>query len=141
MDKYTVEPVAWRENLEMLRSIRTTVFVEEQHVPIEEEWDGQDEDALHVLALTHDRKPVGTARLLATGQIGRMAVLPEYRKLGIGSAMLTRLLEMAIEKNIGNLFLNAQVDAITFYKRLGFVERGEIFMEAGIKHRKMVLEC
>lgn len=141
MEKYTVEPVTWQDNLDILRNIRTTVFVNEQLVPIEEEWDGQDEDALHVLALANGRKPVGTARLLASGQIGRMAVLPEYRKQGIGSAMLIRLLEIASDNNIDNLFLNAQVDAIEFYKRLGFVEQGEIFMEAGIKHRKMILRC
>ena len=141
MGNYTVEPVTWQDNLDILRGIRTTVFVEEQHVSIEEEWDGQDEDALHVLALTPDHKPVGTARLLASGQIGRMAVLQEYRKRGIGSAMLRRLLQIASDNNIDNLFLNAQVDAIEFYKRLGFIEQGEIFMEAGIKHRKMILQC
>ena len=141
MGNYLVEPVAWQENLDILRSIRTDVFVVEQHVPIEEEWDGLDEEALHVLALTPDRKPVGTARLLASGQIGRMAVLAEYRKQGIGSAMLRRLLEIASDNNIDNLFLNAQVDAIEFYKRLGFIEQGEIFMEAGIKHRKMIRQC
>ena len=141
MGNYIVEPVAWQDKLDILRSIRTKVFVEEQHVSIEEEWDGQDEDALHVLALTSDRKPVGTARLLASGQIGRMAVLPDYRKQGIGSAMLKRLLKIASDNGIDNLFLNAQVDAVEFYKRLGFVEQGEIFMEAGIKHRKMILQC
>ena len=139
MDSYTVEPVSWQEHMDILRSIRTTVFVIEQNVSQEEEWDGRDEDAVHVLAKTHDTRPVGTARLLESGQIGRMAVLREYRNQGIGSAMLRRLLEIARQNNQGNLFLNAQIDAIGFYSRFGFVEKGEIFMEAGIAHRKMIL--
>jgi len=139
MENYTVKQVAWQDNLEKLRSIRTTVFVEEQNVSLEEEWDGRDEDAIHVLALSQDRKPIGTARLLKSGQIGRMAVLSEYRRLGIGGAMLRLLLEIAKKNNIDNLFLNAQVEAIGFYSRFGFVEQGETFMEAGIEHRKMIL--
>lgn len=138
-ENYTVEPVSWQEHRDILSSIRTTVFVVEQNVSREEEWDGRDEDAIHVLARTHDNKPVGTARLLESGQIGRMAVLPEYRNQGIGSAMLRRLLEIARQNNLDNLFLNAQIDAVGFYSRLGFVEQGEIFMEAGIAHRKMIL--
>lgn len=139
MDNYTVEPVSWQDNMDILRNIRTMVFVEEQKVPREEEWDGLDENAIHVLAVTYDNRPVGTARLLESGQIGRMAVLREYRKQGIGSAMLRRLLEIAMDNNLGNLFLNAQIDAVGFYSRFGFIEQGAIFMEAGIKHRKMIL--
>lgn len=141
MENFTVEQVAWRDNLDKLRSIRTTVFVEEQNVSLQEEWDGRDENAIHVLALTEDRKPIGTARLLDSGQIGRMAVLREYRRHGIGSAMLRLLLEIAKKNRVGNLFLNAQVEAIGFYSRYGFIEQGETFMEAGIAHRRMVLRA
>ena len=139
MQNYTVEQVAWQDYLEILRAIRTVVFVEEQNVPQAEEWDGRDDQAIHVLAMTPDGKPVGTARLLDSGQIGRMAVLHEFRKHGIGGSMLRRLVEIAAENNIRSLFLNSQFEAIPFYKKFGFVEQGETFMEAGILHRKMIL--
>ena len=139
MARYAVKQVAWQECAEILRAIRYSVFVEEQHVPVAEEWDGRDEAALHVLALATYDTPVGTARLLDSGQIGRMAVLREYRRQGIGSAMLNQLLHIATVKNMNNLFLNAQIDAVEFYRRHGFMETGSTFMEAGIMHRKMVL--
>lgn len=138
MQNFTIEQVTWTDNLDILRGIRTTVFVEEQNVPQEEEWDGQDDTAIHVLAMMSNGKPVGTARLLESGQIGRMAVLHDYRKRGIGGSMLSRLLKIAAENNIRNLFLNSQFEAIPFYKKFGFIEQGETFMEAGILHRKMV---
>jgi len=139
MTSYSVKQVSWREYMEILRAIRFTVFVEEQHVPVAEEWDGRDDTALHVLALSADHQPLGTARLLDSGQIGRMAVLNEHRRQGIGSAMLRQLLHLARANNMNNLFLNAQIDAVDFYRRHGFIEHGATFMEAGIVHRKMVL--
>ena len=139
MQKFSIKQVEWTDNLDVLRGIRTVVFVEEQNVPQEEEWDGRDDTAIHVLAMTPDGKPVGTARLLDSGQIGRMAVLRDYRNHGIGGSMLNQLVKIAAENNIGNLFLNSQFDAIPFYKKFGFIEQGETFMEAGILHRKMIL--
>ena len=139
MASYTVKPVTWRESAEVLRTIRYTVFVEEQHVPIAEEWDGRDETALHVLAESADQQPLGTARLLSNGQIGRMAVLREHRQQGIGSAMLRQLLQLAAVNNITGLFLNSQIDAVGFYRRHGFIPQGPTFMEAGIVHQKMLL--
>ncbi|MBF8269152.1 MAG: GCN5-related N-acetyltransferase [Gammaproteobacteria bacterium] len=139
MTSYTVRQVSWQEAIEDLRAIRFTVFVEEQHVPLAEEWDGRDDTALHVLALSADHQPLGTARLLDNGQIGRMAVLREHRRLGIGSALLRELLHIAATNNMQHLFLNAQIDAVGFYQRHGFIEQGATFMDAGIVHRKMVL--
>lgn len=140
MQDFKVKQVDWADKLDILRGIRTIVFVEEQNVPQEEEWDGRDETAIHVLAMMPDGKPVGTARLLDSGQIGRMAVLRDYRNRGIGGRMLMRLLEIAAENNIGNLFLNSQCDAIPFYKKFGFIEQGGTFTEAGILHRKMIFQ-
>lgn len=134
---YTIKQVSWREYKGILRQIRTDVFIIEQHVPMEEEWDGFDEEAIHVVALTTDEIPVGTARLLPTGQIGRMAVLKEYRGAGIGSALLKKLLEIAERETMNQVFLNAQQHAIDFYKKFDFVITGNVFMEAGIPHQKM----
>ena len=136
---YIVKEVEWRLYEKALKEIRKAVFVVEQNVPLEIEWDGKDATAIHVLAIDVLDAHLGTARLLPTGQIGRMAVLRKYRKLGIGSALLVHLLNISREHKIQDVFLNAQVDAIDFYKRFGFIETGDIFMEAGIKHKKMVL--
>lgn len=138
MTRYTIEQVAWRDKQEELRAIRYTVFVEEQQVPVDEEWDGRDAAAIHVLAVTDAAQPVGTARLLDDGQIGRMAVLREYRRRGIGSALLQRLLTIAATRHITGLFLNAQIDAVDFYRCHGFEGVGPTFVEAGIVHLKMI---
>ena len=138
MQTYSVEVVDWAEYLPVLRQIRTEVFIQEQQVPRELEWDDKDELALHVLARDGEDEPVGTGRLLATGQIGRMAVLRKCRSRGAGSAIMNKLMQLARERRYDHLFLNAQVEAIPFYRRFGFVEQGPEFMEAGIAHRKMV---
>lgn len=135
---YSVIEADWQEYGDIIQLIRTQVFIIEQRVRQELEWDGLDETAIHVLAFSADEIPVGTARLLHTGQIGRMAVLKPYRKTGIGSAMLTRLFQIAARDNISPLFLNAQLHAIRFYEKYGFVADGSIFDDAGIPHRKMI---
>ena len=137
--EYSVRQVEWSEFIETLRDIRSVVFIIEQKVPRDLEWDDKDEHAVHVLARDHDGTAVGTGRLLESGQIGRMAVLKSHRQKGAGTAIMEKLMAIAQDRNLSGLFLNAQVDAIGFYRRFGFVETGDEFMEAGIPHKKMVL--
>jgi predicted GNAT family N-acyltransferase len=137
--QFRVDPVEWSREHEILRDIRLRVFVQEQGVPEDLEWDGMDESAVHVLARNKAGRPVGTARLLPTGQIGRMAVLPEWRGRGIGTALLNGLLAIADADGYPSPFLNAQASAIPFYRRAGFLPVGEELHEAGIPHRKMIL--
>ena len=116
--------------------IRLAVFVEEQNVPIEEEHDEHDETALHFLA-TLDDKPIGTARVLlkaSTAKITRVAVLRTARGHGIGAALM-RHIESAVP--VHRFTLGAQLHALPFYERLGYVAEGKVFMEAGIPHRHM----
>lgn len=121
-----------------IKTVRETVFIQEQHVPAELEWDGLDEAALHVIAQDLCGEVIGTARLLANGHIGRMAVLPEWRRQGVGSAMLKALLTIARQKqHLTKVFLHAQTTAIDFYKQHGFSVEGEEFTDAGIPHRYM----
>ncbi len=133
---FNIKRVSWQEMESHLRPIRTRVFVDEQLVPVEMEWDGQDEDCIHLLAEINGQY-VATARLLATGQIGRMAVLAEHRRKGIGTAMLQSLLDIAREIKLDSVFLNAQIDATDFYKQFEFYEQGKLFNDAGIIHRRM----
>lgn len=139
MHSNSIRIVSWQDETPALRLIRETVFILEQHVPEELEWDAFDDVSVHVLAFSPDGKPVGTARLLPDGHIGRMAVLKEWRMMGFGSAMLRRLLHEAHIRGIKKVILNAQTTAVQFYERFGFQPVGEEFMDAGIPHVKMTL--
>lgn len=139
MHSNSIRIVSWQDEAPVLRLIRETVFILEQHVPEELEWDAFDDVSVHVLALSPDGKPIGTARLLPDGHIGRMAVLKEWRRMGFGSAMLQRLLDEAHIRGIKKVILNAQTTAVRFYERFGFQPVGEEFMDAGIPHVKMTL--
>ena len=118
--------------------IRRVVFIEEQRVPLEEEWDGRDPACRHFLALLEGR-PVGTARLLPDAHIGRVAVLAEARGLGIGVALMHAAIEAARRQGHHAVELAAQTHALAFYERLGFEAFGDVFMDAGITHRNMRL--
>ncbi len=135
-DVLKVEQFEWHGYQKTLRHIRTEVFIKEQHVPEELEWDEFDETCVHVIA-ERNGEPVATGRLLETGQIGRMAVLLPFRKTGVGSKILEKLLSIARSKKMNSVFLNAQVDAIAFYEKFGFKEEDGVFDDAGIPHKKM----
>lgn len=132
-----VEEVAWSTTEAALRQIRQAVFIEEQGIPADLEWDDADEEARH-FAARRSGEIVGTGRLLDTGQIGRMAVLPAHRGHGIGRAILD-VAVAAARKQGDNIFLLAQADVVSFYEAAGFVCRGAEFEEAGIKHQEMYL--
>nr|WP_295708540.1 GNAT family N-acetyltransferase [uncultured Halomonas sp.] len=118
--------------------IRRKVFIDEQNVPQEEEWDGLDTECLHFLAML-DGQPVGTARLLPDAHIGRVAVLANARGTGIGVLLMQAAIEAARQAGHPQVVLSAQVHALAFYERLGFITHGEEFMDAGIPHREMTL--
>lgn len=145
------------ELAEIAFSIRTEVFVKEQNVPHELEYDGTDNEAQHYL-LYYDEKPVGTARWRITEEgikLERFAVLAEYRNTGLGGELVIRVLDDILELRMGNkkfhaktqrtqrkenlpIYLHSQLDAVRFYERHGFVIEGEMFIEAGMEHYKMV---
>ena len=117
-------------------AIRYKVFVGEQKVPEELEIDGLDGQAKHVLALV-DGVPIGTGRILSDGHIGRVAVLKDYRGLGIGKSIMKDLIKWAQNMNLEKVWLSSQWHAHSFYLDLDFVCVGEIYKEAGIDHIKM----
>lgn len=136
----TIESVTTAADRELCYRIRTVVFVEEQGVPVAEEIDGHDEtDAVHVLGLEGGRA-VATARTVpheGGAKIGRVAVLKHARGRGHGAALIRHFVETA---EGGPVVLDAQVDALGFYERLGFAAQGPVFDDAGIPHRRMVLQ-
>ena len=123
-------------------SIRKRVFIEEQGVPEEMEIDEFDLNALHALAYA-DSECIGTARLVtlsgSIGRIGRMAVLPKHRGHGIGKQLLGALLKACQSQGIKQIELHAQVTVIPFYEQFGFITQGDVYDEAGIPHRDMIL--
>ena len=136
--EFGVETGGWSELAEQARQVRDAVFVGEQKVPRDIEWDEHDAVSRHVIAHDSDGGAIGTGRLLTDGHIGRMAVLADWRGKGVGRALLERLLEEARQQGHAHLALHAQTQASGFYRRFGFVEEGPEFMEAGIPHRTMV---
>jgi predicted GNAT family N-acyltransferase len=132
-----IELMAWDQARAHARPIRLAVFVEEQRVPVEIEWDDQDETSLHALAYSEEGNAIATGRLLPDGHIGRMAVLKEWRGKGVGGAILECLVARARERGDKKIELFAQTHAIPFYRRYAFIESGAIFEEAGIPHQAM----
>lgn len=131
--------VDWASYREALSSIRHTVFVEEQGVPVELELDGEDASARHAAAFSDDGRLVGTGRMLASGKIGRMAVSQSMRRQGIGRALLDALVAEAKRLKLEEVSLGAQLPAVAFYERAGFKAYGDIFLDAGIDHKMMRL--
>jgi len=136
-NQFRVTRTSWEEQRKDLIRIRTLVFINEQLVPPELEWDGYDNDCWHVIAHTDDNEYIATGRMLYDGHIGRMAVLPEFRSQGIGSAILNELVKIAKQQGLNEVFLHAQTSAIEFYQKHGFIISSDEFMDAGIPHVTM----
>ncbi len=132
----TVSDVSWDEAGDELFALRCEVFVDEQKVPLEEELDDDDPPSRHVLARLGE-EVVGCGRLTPSGAIGRMAVKRSVRGRGVGRAIIERLLAIAAEEGRRSLVLSAQVHALDFYARFGFVAEGPVYDEVDIPHRKM----
>lgn len=137
---FTVHLVTWHDGEPLLRAIREAVFMREQGVTPELEWDGLDEACHHALALSASGDAIGCGRITPAGHIGRMAVLPEWRTQRVGSAILEVLLDYARSQNLDCVELSAQVQAIPFYQSHGFEAEGDVFMDAGMPHRRMKLQ-
>lgn len=135
MNEIRVEVVDWLST-EALRDIRRHVFIDEQLVPEDLEWDEDDHSATHFLM--HDQgQPIGTARLLADGHIGRVAILPDWRGKSLGERLMREVMAHAEQQGMQQLLLSAQVYAIPFYQRLGYVVTSDEYVEAGIPHVAM----
>lgn len=136
-----VEVVKWIDGYDSLTMIREKVFIEEQKVTSQLEWDGMDKEAIHFLAFK-DEKAIGCARALVIEycmQLGRIAVLKEYRGEGIGSALIEKAMTTAKLNQLSAIYISAQCHAIDFYKKFGFEVTSDIYLDAEIPHRDMTL--
>jgi len=136
---FYLEPANYASDQDDLHAVRSTVFVFEQQIPADLEFDELDSVCHHVIARDLQARPIGTGRLSPDGKIGRMAVLREWRGQGVGASLLRCLLEKAQKLGLTQVTANAQLSALGFYQRFGFCNQGETFMEAGIPHQKVSL--
>ncbi len=143
---YAIQLLSWHKAQMLARAIRHCVFVEEQCIPEELEWDEWDALSIHAVAVLLPGSAIATGRLLpvdAAGviRLGRMAVLKPWRNCGVGSAILCTLLADARKSNVHEIVLHAQITAASLYRKHGFSECGGTFLEAGIPHVEMRLVC
>lgn len=132
-----IKVVDFNNSFSEIEKIRQTVFIEEQNIPIELEWDQFDAESIHILAYYND-VAVATARLLPDGHIGRMAVLKQFRQQRIGQSMITYLINLAQSKSIYKIQLSAQEHAVEFYKKQGFSVTSDVYLDADIPHYDMI---
>ena len=137
MNDVTVRVADWQKDNAELRRIRDAVFVAEQAVPAELEWDGEDDQAIHFLA-EESGYAVGTARLLKDGHIGRVCVIKDWRGLKVGEKLMQAVISEAEQRGLKQQMLTAQVQATAFYQRLGFEIVSDEYLEVGIPHVDMV---
>jgi predicted GNAT family N-acyltransferase len=136
---FTIAAADWHADGDALRHVRRVVFIDEQRVPEDLEWDADDAQSVHALAREAAGAPIGCGRLLRDGHIGRMAVVAHWRGRGVGDALLAWLMAAARARGDAAILLNAQVQAMPFYARHGFAAVGDAFEEAGIPHHVMRL--
>ncbi|MGW8366240.1 GNAT family N-acetyltransferase [Streptomyces wedmorensis] len=147
---YAVREAAEPADRDACFAVRREVFVEEQGVPRELEYDAYDATAVHVLAVRADGLPLGTGRLLhgadavgktggdaSVGSLGRLAVAKAARGLGVGAALVLAVEDVARERGLTAVDLHAQTHALGFYERLGYTAYGPEFPDAGMPHRAM----
>lgn len=131
--------MSWQQAEANLRAIRTPVFIQEQSVTPEFEWDDIDCSAVHLLAL-HDNQPIGCLRIIHYAKIGRMAVLKHWRGFGVGKMLLNEAIEICRLHGSNQIILSAQTHAIHFYQQAGFQVISDEYTDVHIPHVDMRLE-
>src|SRR5690606_15590567 len=136
--QFIIQSVKWADSQQVLRQISTEVFIQEQGVPVADEWDGLDESASHFLVQTYQGEAIARARVLTESEprryrIGRVTVLKAFRRQGGGQLLMRSIMDECLSQpGSAGLYLHAQTQCQYFYELLGFVAEGEEFMDADI---------
>ena len=138
MSEFTVVVGDWHSLQQHAQHIRELIFILEQDIAPEDEWDDQDPISTHFVVYDADQ-PIATARLLSNDHVGRVAVLKEYRSKGIGKLVMQEIIALAKQQQRKELILSSQVHATQFYSGLGFAVQGESYLDCGIPHVDMVM--
>ncbi|GAA5587676.1 acetyltransferase SACOL1063 [Acinetobacter calcoaceticus] len=136
---YKIIAGGWEQLEKDAKLIREQVFIQEQGIAPEDEWDDLDATVLHFIVYDREQ-PIATARFLPQHSVGRVAVLMPYRKQGIGKILMEHIIEYARQQNLPYIKLSAQTYVTAFYEALGFVVQGEEYLDCGIPHIDMTLE-
>ena len=134
---FRIEIKSWEQAQPVAGPIRFSIFVGEQNVPSGIELDDQDADCVHAIAYDAAGKAIGTGRLLPDGHIGRMAVVKEWRRQGVGAEILEALVAEARKRGHASVVVSAQLQAAEFYRAHGFEAHGKVYQEAEILHQEM----
>ncbi len=140
ISEFRVEPADYHADFDDLRAVRIAVFIDEQNIPEEVEFDGIDPDCHHFVARDNQHQAIGTGRLAPDGKIGRMAVLQTWRGQEVGKALMLALIDKARKLGWTEVKLNAQTNVLGFYEKFGFAKEGDAFIEANIPHQIMRLQ-
>ena len=138
MTQFTIRTGSWEELQHDAKLIREQVFIQEQQIAVEDEWDAEDAVSVHFVVYDQDQ-PIATARLLQNNSVGRVAVLKSHRGLGIGKLLMQQIIQQAKLEQREFLKLSSQVHAIQFYAALGFKVEGEEYLDCAIPHIDMRL--
>lgn len=136
MQQFDIRSGSWAQLQQDAKRIREQVFIQEQQIAPEDEWDAEDSVSQHFVAYDHEQ-PIATARLLRSNSIGRVAVLKDYRGKGIGKLLMEAVIAQARIECREFLKLSSQVHAIEFYAALGFAVQGEEYLDCEIPHIDM----
>lgn len=136
MSEFNVVTGDWEQLQQDAKHIREQVFILEQEIAPEDEWDDQDPISIHFVVYD-GVLPIATARLLVDDHIGRVAVLAAYRSQGIGKLVMQQIIALAQQQQRKELVLSSQVHATEFYSGLGFQVQGESYLDCGIPHVDM----
>lgn len=134
---FRIETSRYDQHKRGIQHVRRQVFIEEQGIDPAEEWDEHDTDATFAIAVDANNHVIGTARLLSQGKIGRLAVLREYRRQGVATALLRHLLDLAKQRGYERIALSAQQSVMEFYLKQGFEPVGPPHVEVGLPHQNM----
>lgn len=135
---YKIVEGGWEQLEKDAKYIREQVFIQEQGIVPEDEWDDFDATAVHFMVYDKEQ-PIATARLLTQHSVGRVAVLMPYRKQGIGKILMQHIIDYARNQKLPYLKLSAQTYVTAFYEALGFKVQGEVYQDCGISHIDMTL--
>lgn len=139
LSKVIIQQVTWQKAENQLRAVRTPVFIEEQFVTAEFEWDDIDVSAVHLLA-TYESHPIACLRIIHYQKIGRMAVIKQWRGIGLGASLLVEAINICRKHGTNSIHLSAQTHAINFYQKAGFKQMSDEYCDVDIPHVDMRLD-
>ncbi|OTG90547.1 GNAT family N-acetyltransferase [Acinetobacter sp. ANC 3813] len=139
MPQFQIHSGRWAQLEQDAKRVREQVFIQEQQIAPEDEWDAEDSVSQHFMVYDHEQ-PIATARLLNSNSIGRVAVLKAYRGKGIGKLLMEAVILQARAEGRKFVKLSSQVHAVQFYSGLGFSAQGEEYLDCGIPHIDMQMQ-